>query len=246
MNCIGCLMLPPLHLLPPFSVEICIVYLRKCLRLTYKDKEKRLILWFLMYLEGHSNEMKEGLSLFGTKFFYLVWEQIISDAVESNYSEYKSYLPKPTWDDLDQRFPQKAFNRPKPDILMDDGNFLHVIDAKEYDLHTSRPSLQDLWKQLYYGISLNAKMRGKSITNSLFFPSIDVVSEKCIDKFSKIYPLGFDEVEEAQVINAYLVDLKQAMNAYLGKENIREEISQRLRKDYLDLQELKALVDTAV
>lgn len=222
-----------------FNIQKARTILGNCLFKLFRDREKRIVKLMIKYLECDQlyNSNHGVFKLYGTKNFEYVWEDICSSLVQSEYGILSKYIPRPEWFDSCEGIirTRPRNSKPIPDILFTSNDFLHIVDAKDYDIQTSRPGLHDLWKQFYYAISIKeaVKYHKLKITNSIFFPWHNSINERrVIQRFSEIFSTYQNQpLNNLSKINAYLIDIVSAMISYVNKKSLKNEICAVIESD---------------
>lgn len=168
-----------------------------------------------------------------TKSFNVIWEVILQDALNHSV-QLKDRAPKATWNDIGEICTDLNIKRkytgasPEVDIIFQDGDELHILDAKYYDIFNngSRPGLTDLYKQFYYGQAYKSIMDLPLLPhNGLIFPCYMPEQSELMIKFSDIeYSVSLkDKSEVITQIPAYVASIEKVLNAFLEKESIQDE-----------------------
>jgi hypothetical protein len=168
-----------------------------------------------------------------TRNFNVVWEVVLQEALNHKV-ELKDKAPKATWNDIgtvctDLNIKRKYTGAsPEVDIIFQDRDELHILDAKYYDIFNngSRPGLTDLYKQFYYGQAYKSIMNLPVLPhNGLIFPCYMPERSELMIKFSDIeYSVSLKgKSEEITKIPAYVASIEKVLTAFLEKQSIQGE-----------------------
>ncbi|WDL93008.1 LlaJI family restriction endonuclease [Bacillus sp. HNR-4] len=153
--------------------------LRKELQNVYTDSKIRVLKSLIAYINMNFVLSNQGLSVFGTKEFEYVWQDICFQLFDGKAELYKDYFPKVKWENHLNNNDEEA-GRFKPDILAEfEENFL-ILDAKYYKILKQnndfdiKPGINDISKQHLYEKILGVHF--KNTINALLFPDIRLKS----------------------------------------------------------------------
>lgn len=180
------------------------------LRRTYKDELKEILLLLReFFVEDGYNSVKT-FSLFGTSYYYMVWEDALKVAMTDEYKKFISQIGQPIYH-LQNGSSSDAGQ--EPDILIERANSFYILDAKYYVLQRSKPGWKDIVKQLFYHKSFVPQKKYDTTENIFLVPLLlqteklqiekpdeylgKVVVEHCgvaLPNFSEIKILGLNPV----------------------------------------------------
>lgn len=199
----------------PLTIENQIIVLKRKLRETFSGYEINLLQKMIIYLE----EVKNGSIEFNllTPYYYYVWEVMIKDAFGHN-DKLQNYVPKPYWD-IDGKIHK---TKQIPDVLIDKGKNLIIIDAKYYSIITNEvkkfPGWESIVKQMYYNLSLYDLY--DNIQNIFFMP------ETLSNEYKYIGKTAVQGKEDTfGYVYAYSINLDTVLKSYLNEINLENILS---------------------
>jgi len=114
---------------------------------------------------------EEGVTLYGTKAFYAVWEDGCRAWLKAARDDYAMAQPRWHLYLCGQWTRMRGIGEQRPDVVLQGESEIAVIDAKYYfPFPAARPGWQDIVKQLYYAESI-VVAPGLSIGNVFLMPS---------------------------------------------------------------------------
>lgn len=145
-----------------------------------------------------------------TKYFNIIWEQIIAKLLKSEYSTLYDLVPN-IFINLTSRYSNSPIEyRQIPDILYISNNEVKIVDAKYYDIEHTFPGKDDFLKQFFYDITLKTSLVKR---NYMIF---------CGNEKNKSLKIGNVKIEkidseftQLNEIDLYVFDTKQAIENYL-------------------------------
>lgn len=173
-----------------------------------------------------------------TTSFHVIWE-VALQAVLDHEPALKEKAPQVTWNDDDIINKRLGINNrikgttPEVDIIFENKNRLHILDAKYYDVinNNNRPGLTDLYKQFYYGqMFKNTLAMNELPQNGLVFPCYIPEEEEYLIKFSNIkydVKLG-GNLTKVTEIPAYVASIDQTIDAFITHRSLQESYLQGL------------------
>lgn len=162
------------------------------LRRTYKDEMKEILLLLREFFTEDGYKSAKTFSLFGTSYYYMVWEDALKVAMTDEYEKFISQIGQPIYH-LQNGSSSDAGQ--EPDILIERGNSFYILDAKYYVLERSKPGWKDIVKQLYYHKSFIPQKVYDAIANIFLVPLLLQVEKMQIEKIDEY--LGEVVVEQA-------------------------------------------------
>lgn len=181
--------------------------------------DRLVLLDILLALLGGSAGLDgpEGLRLYGTTSFYMVWEDACRHYFSASGFSDIPELAQPQWKLRNSlgRWSREHGGEQRPDIALRRGDVHVVLDAKYYyPFPVSRPGWGDIVKQIYYQESLPAE-KGE-IINCFLMPGL------ARDRFTFA---GYVEVEGLGVrafpsVEAWLLNPAHVLEAYSSAEAI--------------------------
>lgn len=197
------------------GAEECEHFLNAEIRTVYSDRSLQLLNMLIAAVKTTEIEQARDLALYGTSYFYNVWEAACGAVCGNEVSSWQMEMPAPIW-----RSPngdEKSAETFRPDIvspLNDTHSRMVIADAKYYRPHMPPnlggvPGVNDVAKQIWYKwyLAKAAKDRGySSIENIFLFPGSE---GKLLKKIGSVeFPDGGDRVE------AISLDFMQAIQTY--------------------------------
>lgn len=146
----------------------------------FTDQKIQLLKLLLAYLKGKFNTTGNRVYLFGTGYFYTVWERLCGHSISNQIEAYLPALPKPVWSDLDGNTAETDTFRPDIIHYSIAEDLLLVLDAKYYQLKlkangslriSGNPGIGDISKQFLYEQALNHLGYPQTL-NCLLFPKL--------------------------------------------------------------------------
>ncbi|WP_239734764.1 LlaJI family restriction endonuclease [Mammaliicoccus sp. G-M28] len=192
------------------TIEEQIIVLKRNLRETFSGYQVDLLQKMIIYLEVVKNGSIEFNLL--TPYYYYIWEVMIKNAMKHN-DKLQNYVPKPYWDINGEIYKTKQI----PDVLIDKGTNLIIIDAKYYSIITNEvrkfPGWESVVKQMYYNLSLNGSY--DNIQNIFFMPETILSEYKYIGKTAV---QGKEDI--FGYVYAYSINLDIVLKSYLDEINL--------------------------
>lgn len=198
--------------------------LKSELNRTYIDSEIRTLRLIQQLLNLSFDSHRKPLSLYGTRSFHTIWEQICRSILEHDTERLNDLIPKPKWHlDNDHYLTKQSL---RPDIVVESEHTMIILDAKYYDFKIltdpltfeGTPGISDIVKQLVYkSVFANYRIsRNIDIVHNIFlFPAIDFGTI-----FRKIGFVSFNEVFPGDRILLTQVSDEMAMGYYLSNKRI--------------------------
>lgn len=152
------------------------------LNLAYADRKIRLIKGLIAIIKKHFEPRENQLKLYGTGYFHIVWEKVLSYVFNNRIEQWTNLIAKPQWGDLEGKY--YASDPLKPDIIshtkeLGDGFF--ILDAKYYNIQykyyqgdlslSNHPGLGDIIKQFLYEKALE-NVNANRKYNCFLFPKV--------------------------------------------------------------------------
>ena len=130
------------------------------------------------------------MTLYGTKKYENVWEDICKKVTNDSYPKIKknhTLFPNPKWKIFIKN--KLSSSDLRPDILSLDEkrDIYYLFDAKYYQLEfedkiNGLPNYKDILKQFIYHDHIEDMFKGKTLFNALLFPVPDDAFEEFKDK----------------------------------------------------------------
>jgi hypothetical protein len=172
------------------SDEQLIRHLQSQLQVTFSDRGIRLLKSLIFLIIQKANRFQNELTLFGTKKYENVWEEICKKVTNDSYPKIKknyTLFPNPKWKIFDKN--KLSSSDLRPDILSLDEkrDIYYLFDAKYYQLEfedkiNGEPGYKDILKQFIYHEHIEDLFIGKTVFNALLFPVLDDDFEEFKDK----------------------------------------------------------------
>jgi hypothetical protein len=172
------------------------------LRRTYKDELKEILLLLREFFMEDGYKSVKTYSLFGTSYYYMVWEDALKVAMTDDYEKFISQIGQPIYhlqngsSDAGQ----------EPDILIERENSFYILDAKYYVLQRSKPGWKDIVKQLFYHKSFVPQKIYDKTENVFLVPLLLQTEKLQIEKADEY--LGKVVVEYGGVALPYFSEIK--------------------------------------
>ena len=139
------------------------------LSVVYSDREIVLLKKLRQYLELNPESSDEDVFLSGISDFEYVWEKMCSVVFNDQSNSIAGEIPVPAYV-YDGATKVSAQNKQRMDVIINDKDCIAILDAKYYDMNTTKPGWGDLVKQFYYEKSLSA-VTNKKIKNYFVVPA---------------------------------------------------------------------------
>lgn len=185
-----------------------ILILKKKLRETFSSREIKLLQYLISYLDSKQDDNKEYVIV--TPYFNNIWEKMLQKILSTNKALLKN-VPKPYW--KIPTIPHFLYTKQIPDILIEYGQELIIIDAKYYSIETNQvekfPGWESIVKQMYYSLSLKNNSYS-NIKNIFLLPQ---------SLSSNTYQyIGYTGVEGKEdifgYVKAFSIDIVTVLQAY--------------------------------
>jgi|GEM_PF-3643187 len=170
------------------SKEFLLAILERQLRITYADRDIRLLRALMELIQITHDYTDSEFSLYGHNSFEHIWEDVISFCFGNEYGRYAHHLSKPTWNNGKVSVEKQTL---RPDVLRwlphtEKPTFL-IIDAKYYLIRfddeqqslENNPGVDDVVKQYFYEFILDRegtdapwKNTDADYLNVLIFPML--------------------------------------------------------------------------
>jgi hypothetical protein len=203
--------------------------LEKELKKVFIQREIELLQWIINLIQGKSYfESHVNIEMLLTKSFYYVWEAICGRIVQSQYSTLKRFLPQPIWK-MEEGLSERKISH-RPDILLIRNKKFYILDAKYYNYAEHLPGWQDAVKQFFYSLSIKKNIENNSIEvddwklkntleNIRSYENVFLMPMFVEGAIIKIGSVAVPNVSEYGVINAFAINLRIAMECYIGEKN---------------------------
>ncbi|CAI6231992.1 Type-2 restriction enzyme BsuMI component YdjA [Bacillus subtilis] len=187
---------------------------------TYVDRDVKLLKALKTAIDREENQFSKRptLSLYGTKYFHRVWEEVCK-TVFSHVNEYVKKISRPNWINFTDIEVNKEKKTLEPDIIKAfeyrSKEYFLILDAKYYNINfdgkklEGNPGVEDITKQLLYDKALEKLSRGKTKHNAFLFPS-----SNSTNTFKVFGSVDFDFLDIAAVTLVY-ISAEQVYNLYL-------------------------------
>jgi hypothetical protein len=167
------------------SDELLLAHLRNELRTTYSDREIHLLKSFIFLLTKKNIKEEESISLFGTKKYENIWEDICRRVLKDNYETIKdkyNLFPNPIWIINADPNEYKSGSDLRPDLLVipNGSPTAYLYDAKYYKLKfegeiKGEPGFKDILKQFMYQHHVEFELIDnhglvRTVENAFLFP----------------------------------------------------------------------------
>lgn len=137
------------------------------LKRTYKDELKEILLLLREFFVEDGYKSVKTFSLFGTSYYYMVWEDALKVSMTDEYKKFISQIGQPIYH-LQNGSSSNAGQ--EPDILIERENSFYILDAKYYVLQQSKPGWKDIVKQLFYHKSFLPQKKYDTTENIFLVP----------------------------------------------------------------------------
>ncbi|WP_018476991.1 LlaJI family restriction endonuclease [Pontibacter roseus] len=160
------------------QIEYLISVLRKELSQVYTDRRISLLKKLIALISASFLYQEQGLQLYGTGYFHIIWEKACSTVFNNKLSNYLDSIPLPIWHDLLGNSIKKSTLI--PDIISINESHFFIFDAKYYIINFNtelkitldgNPGIGDISKQFLYEIAFS-KEKFDQIHNCFLFPKL--------------------------------------------------------------------------
>ena len=203
----------------PVSRNQAIALIRKELQGEFNDVRKRQLLLLLRYFKKLPSNSASSTGLIGTDFFHVIWEDMCGVYLGSQNTAIR-YPAIPSYSYDSQDSVQDPRGQGRPDILLLDESRLGIVDAKYYDLSSTKPAWTDLVKQFFYAKAFNHRGKYQSIQNTFAVP--DTKGILPTRAFVMDVELGLSLDEEFPPIRIIYIDVVEIMTHYVANRVNRE------------------------
>lgn len=149
----------------PVDKEYAIRFLKSERHMTYNSRLLRVIDFIIKFIDSSEKEYRNDLFMsLSTKSFYTVWELMCKVVLNDEYRAMENKIPKPYWKIEGGKI---KYTEQIPDTLYIERKELFVVDAKYYNVIKNTPGWQDLVKQYFYVLSLQAVLEDINKTNNI-------------------------------------------------------------------------------
>jgi hypothetical protein len=149
------------------------------LRKTFQDELKEILLLLREFFVEDGYKSTKAFSLFGTSYYYMVWEDALKVVMTDEYRKFISQFGQPTYY---LKNGISSDNRQEPDILIERGNSFYILDAKYYILQRSKPGWKDIVKQLFYHKTFVPQKNYLTVQNIFLVPLLQRMEPLEIEK----------------------------------------------------------------
>ena len=203
------------------------------LSMQFEDRKTNLLKSMINFI-NRKNDSKDDvqLTLYGTKYFYIIWEKVNSYVFNNEYKELSKHISKIQWENnlIKKELDTNQEVKIKPDILkrykdLKQNIDLIIIDAKYYNIHSEhKPSSYDVIKQYVYELAFNyskeknKEFNIKSIYNIFLYPN----HYHCDKKYACFGQAKFDIFGLKPIKNIYISD-DLIFDRYINMNPFKEE-----------------------
>lgn len=191
----------------------------KEIQISYLDRTMSLLKKIRSLLKRKGSPNKPAISLFGTGYFHVVWENVCSQSFKNVKDVYEHLIPKPIWHNTIGESKEADYTL-NPDIVCinTSNTAFFILDAKYYNLKfqnnpyniSGMPGVGDVSKQMLYEKAFSS-IKTENHYNILLFPGF-------IDSFMEIIgSVTFDLLLGHRVYNV-LINPDQIFESYLQNE----------------------------
>ncbi len=197
-----------------FTQEVMLYKLEKKLITTNKDAQRKRLHMMKKFIQGTSlSSINDKEIKIGRTHFNKIWEKTLKTEITKLLPPI-TILPKAYYIINNQKQNTSSLI---PDIIVEDTNYIYLIDAKYYKINTL-PQTSDILKQLFYANYIS-KYKKKKIKNIFLLPNN-------IPDNEKIKYLGFATTDTFQhknggKIDTYYLDTKTILT---NPQNILNKI----------------------
>ncbi len=195
----------------PVGRNQAIALIRKELQGEFNDVRKRQLLLLLRYFKKHPSDSAASTGLIGTDFFHVIWEDMCRVYLGGQNSAI-GHLAVPTYSYDSRESVSEPSRQGRPDILLEDQQHLGIVDAKYYDLASTKPPWSDLVKQFFYAKAFSHRNKYQWIKNTFAVPNTEGVRPKYA--FVMDPDLGKALNDEFPPITIIYIDVVEIMTHY--------------------------------
>ena len=181
----------------------------------YNDRDINLLRSLKSFFSKSNKNSKDGISMYGTNSFNLVWEYMCSYVLENEYEDFKECKPTPMWKANEtENEVTNSRNTLEPDVIKTYNRHLLLVDAKYYSIILNNkkvvgnPGSYDVVKQYIYEIAINRKYTNYIVKNIFIYPkdmndNLNVFGEVRLDIFD-LKPIKNIYISPRYLINLVL------------------------------------------
>ncbi|MBI6076698.1 LlaJI family restriction endonuclease [Clostridium perfringens] len=181
----------------------------------YNDRDINLLRSLKSFFSKSNKSSKDGISMYGTNSFNLVWEYMCSYVLENEYEDFKECIPTPMWKANEtENEVTNSRNTLEPDVIKTYNRHLLLVDAKYYSIILNNkkvvgnPGSYDVVKQYIYEIAINRKYTNYIVKNIFIYPkdmndNLNVFGEVRLDIFD-LKPIKNIYISPRYLINLVL------------------------------------------
>lgn len=157
--------------------------IKKEMQVVFNDQKVRLLNAMIHYLNEKDINHNKELSLFGTKSFEYVWEDVLKNVFNNQKDKLRKMVPESSWKKY-TAFWENYLNNTvgnsdeyQPDIITAQDDSIMILDAKYYNIKPSEsgfkgsPGINDVAKQHIYEMIYSELFKGYNTANALLFPN---------------------------------------------------------------------------
>ena len=179
----------------------------------FNDIKKSQLLLLLRYFKKQPMDRPASAGLLGTDFFHVIWEDMCGVFLGSQNTAV-GYPAVPSYSYESQENVQDTGGQGRPDILLLDESHLGIVDAKYYDLSSTKPAWTDLVKQFFYAKAFTHRDQYQSIQNTFAVP--DTNGKLPVQAHVVDVELGVSLDEEFPPIRIIYIDVVEIMTHYVA------------------------------
>ncbi|MFB9973952.1 LlaJI family restriction endonuclease [Allobacillus sp. SKP2-8] len=163
-----------------------ITIIKKEMQVVFNDQQVRILNAMIHYLDVEYVNHKKELSIFGTKRFEYIWEDILKKVFNDQKDKIRKMVSESSWmkyTALWENYINDSIGHSdeyQPDIITVHDDFIMILDAKYYNIKPvengfkGSPGINDVAKQHIYEAIYSELFKEYSTANALLFPNDDI------------------------------------------------------------------------
>ena len=204
--------------------------IKKEMQVVFNDQKVRLLNAMIHYLNEEYVNYNKELSLFGTKSFEYVWEDVLKKVFNDQKDKLREMVSENSWKKYTALWENYLNNTVgnsdeyQPDIITVQDDFIMILDAKYYNIKSSEsgfkgsPGINDVAKQHIYEMIYSELFKGYHTANALLFPNDNIDN-----KYRIIGRVNLGLLGKLPIILLY-INVNYVYNAYINVNKFDEKV----------------------
>ena len=203
------------HIRSRFSTTTALSLIRQERHKQYS--EDRLFQLSLMeqFFLNKLGDPKNSWKCVGTVNFQTIWEKMCQNYFRDQKDRLRTPATPAYLHKNNDMTPRKV-NSPKPDIIIFEGEYIGIIDAKYYDLDKTWPNWTDMVKQFFYAKAFSRDTAFKNINNLFALPENSNMSHKAVVVLNHKQQQLDDEFPPIKLL---FLDINEVMENYVSRRS---------------------------